>query len=246
MYLFAQDSNRRGSKLAAVFAAGPLASVLLVGGVAAQDSTPTATQAGVIGEAVATDTCDLSDYAATPTGTSALYSIVSDQSEARYLAEEEFVGQGANTAVGTTSAIIGQIGLDANNAPLTCSRFDVDLRTLVSDDSRRDNKLYDETLETGEYPLGTFILTSVEGLDGGLVDGQEATVMLLGNLTLHGVTKQVAWSATVTLSGDTLTGSAETNLNIADFDMSEPNSPLVLSIDDTIVLQIDLVAQVTA
>jgi polyisoprenoid-binding protein YceI len=246
MHLFAHPASRLRAKLLPVLVAGPLASSLLAGGAIAQDSTPTATEAGVLGDAVATDSCDLSDYAATPPGTSVLYSIVSDQSEARYQAEEEFAGQGANTAIGRTNAIIGQIGLDANNAPLACSRFDVDLRTLQSDDSRRDNKLYDETLETGEYPLGTFVLTSVEGLNGGLADGQEASVMLLGNLTLHGVTKQVVWSATVTLSGDTITGSAETSLNIADFDMKEPTSPLVLSIDDTIKLQVDLVAQVPA
>lgn len=246
MHFLAYSASRLRANLVPVLVAGPLSSLLIAGGAIAQDSTPTATEAGVLGDAVATDGCDLSNYAATPTGTSALYSIVSDQSEARYLAEEEFAGQGANTAVGRTNAIIGQIGLDAGNTPLACSRFDVDLRTLVSDDSRRDNKLYDETLETGEYPLGTFILTSVEGLDGGLADGQEASVMLLGNLTLHGVTKQVAWSATVTMSEGTMTGSAETKLNIADFDMVEPTSPLVLSIDDTITLQVDLVAQTAA
>jgi len=246
MHLLAHAASRLSAKFVPALVVGSLSSLLLAGGAIAQDSTPPATEAGVLGDAVATDDCDLSNYAATPTGTSVLYSIVSDQSEARYLAEEEIAGQGANTAVGRTNAIIGQIGLDANNAPLTCSRFDVDLRTLVSDDSRRDNKLYDETLETGEYPLGTFILTSVDGLDGGLVDGQEASVMLLGNLTLHGVTKQVAWSATVTMSEGTITGSAETKFNIADFDMAEPTSPLVLSIDDTITLQVDLVAQVAA
>ena len=246
MHLLAHPASRLSAKLVPALVVGSLSSFLLAGGAIAQDSTPPATEAGVLGDAVATDSCDLSNYAATPPGTSVLYSIASDQSEARYLAEEEIAGQGANTAVGRTNAIIGQIGLDANNAPLTCSRFDVDLRTLASDDSRRDNKLYDETLETGEYPLGTFILTSVDGLDGGLVDGQEASVMLLGNLTLHGVTKQVAWSATVTMSEGTITGSAETKFNIADFDMVEPTSSLVLSIDDTITLQVDLVAQVAA
>jgi polyisoprenoid-binding protein YceI len=246
MHLLAHPASRLSAKLVPALVVGSLSSLLLAGGAIAQDSTPPATEAGVLGDAIATDSCDLSNYAATPPGTSVLYSIVSDQSEARYLAEEEIAGQGANTAVGRTNAIIGQIGLDANNAPLTCSRFDVDLRTLASDDSRRDNKLYDETLETGEYPLGTFILTSVDGLDGGLVDGQEASVMLLGNLTLHGVTKQVAWSATVTMSEGTITGSAETKFNIADFDMVEPTSSLVLSIDDTITLQVDLVAQVAA
>lgn len=246
MHLLPNHSARLKTRLVPMLVAGPLSSVLLVGGVLAQDSTPTTTQAGVIGDAIAADSCNLEDYAATPAGTSTLYSIVSDQSEARYEVEEEFVGQGANTAVGTTSAFIGQIGLDANGAPLTCSRFDVDLRTLVSDNSMRDNKLYDETLETGTYPLTTFILTSVEGLDGGLVDGQESTVTLLGNLTLHGVTKLVAWSGTVKLEGDTLSGSAEMSLNIADFDMVEPSSNQVLSIDDTIKLGVTIVAQKSA
>lgn len=239
-------SNRFKTRLVPVLVAGPLSTVLLVGGAVAQDSTPTTTPAGVVGDAIATDSCNLADYAATPTGTTALYSIVSDQSVAQYEVEEEFVGRGANTAVGTTSAIIGQIGVDANGAPLTCSRFDVDLRTLVSDNSMRDNKLYDETLETGTYPLATFILTSVEGLDGGLVDGQESTVTLLGNLTLHGVTKLVAWSGTVKLDGETLNGTAAMDLNIADFGMVEPSSNQVLSIDDTIKLSVTIVAQKSA
>jgi len=110
----------------------------------------------------------------------------------------------------------------------------------------RDNKLFDETLETGTYPLATFVLTSVEGLDGGLVDGQEANVVLIGNLTLHGVTKSVAWSGTVKLDGDKITGSAELNLNIADFDMKEPSSQAVVSIDDTIKLAVEIVAQKAA
>jgi polyisoprenoid-binding protein YceI len=239
-------SNRFKTRLVPVLIAGPLSTILLAGGAVAQDSTPTTTPAGVVGDAIATDSCNLEDYAATPAGTTALYSIVSDQSLAQYEVEEEFVGRGANTAVGTTSSIIGQIGLDANGAPLTCSRFDVDLRTLVSDNSMRDNKLYDETLETGTYPLATFVLTSVEGLNGGLVDGQESTVTLLGNLTLHGVTKLVAWSGTVTLSGETLNGTAAMDLNIADFDMVEPSSNQVLSIDDTIKLSVTIVAQKSA
>lgn len=238
-------SFQKGRRLVPALVAAPIASLLLSGAVLAQESTPT-TQAGVLGDAVNTDSCNLADYAATPTGTSTLYTIVSDESEARYEAEEELVNIGAKTAIGRTNAFIGQIGLDANNNPLTCSRFDVDLRTLASDNSMRDNKLFDETLETGTYPLATFVLTSVEGLDGGLVDGQEANVVLIGNLTLHGVTKSVAWSGTVKLDGDTITGSAELDFNIADFDMKEPTSQAVVSIDDTIKLAVEIVAQKAA
>ena len=215
-------------------------------GAAAQDTaTPTATEAGVLGDAVATDDCNLEDYAAEPDGSSAIYRIVSEESEVRYLAEEELIGVGATTAIGRTNAFIGQIGLDESGAPLACSRFDADLRTLVSDESMRDNKLYNETLETGTYPLATFILTETQGLDGALVEGEETEVMLIGNLTIHGVTKLVAWSATVTLDGDTLKGTAELSLEIQDFGMEEPTSPRVASIDDTIVLQADIVATIS-
>ena len=119
------------------------------------------------------------------------------------------------------------------------------LRTLTSDESMRDNYLYNNTLETGTYPLATFILTDVEGIDGALVDGEETQVTLIGNLTIHGVTKLVAWTGTVTLSGDTLAGSAEMSFQVEDFGMEEPQSRMVVSIDDTITLQVDIVAQLS-
>ena len=92
--------------------------------------------------------------------------------------------------------------------PLACSRFDVDLRTLQSDSSRRDNYLYSNTLETEQFPLATFILTGVEGLDGPLPDGEETSFTLIGNLTVHGVTNLISWEAKVTRDGDELSGDA--------------------------------------
>ena len=238
------DSSRLWRAVLFVAMAGLLLS-LPIGSAAQDDSTPDATVAGVLGDAVATDSCNLDDYAAAPDGTVTLYRIVSDESEVRYLAEEELASIGATTAVGSTSAFIGQIGLDESGVPLICSRFDADLRTLTSDESMRDNYLYNNTLETGTYPLATFILTDVEGIDGALVDGEETEVTLIGNLTIHGVTKLVAWTGTVTLSGDTLAGSAEMSFQVEDFGMEEPQSRMVVSIDDTITLQVDIVAQLS-
>ena len=173
----------------------------------------------------------------------ATYTIVSEDSEARYRAQEELAGQGANEAVGATNAFIGQILFDESDLPLACSRFDVDLRTLVSDESRRDNFLYNNTLETGQYPLATFILTSVEGLDQSLEEGEETTVVLIGDLTLHGVTKAVAWEATVTLDGDTLEGNATTTFDMPDFNIQEPVVGPVIAVDETITLEVDISAR---
>ncbi len=212
---------------------------------AQDDSSPSTTTAGVLGDAVATDSCNLDDYAAAPDGTNALYRIVSDESEVRYLVEEELASIGTTTAVGSTSAFIGQIGLDESGVPLMCSRFDADLRTLTSDEAMRDNKLHSETLETDTYPLATFVLTETQGIDGTLEDGQETEVTLIGNMTIHGVTRLVAWTGTVTRSGDVLTGSAEMTFELADFEMTEPESRMVVSIDDTITLQVDITAQLS-
>ena len=118
--------------------------------------------------------------------------------------------------------------------------------TLTSDEARRDNFLYDNTLETGEYPLATFILTGVEGLDAPLTDGEETTLFLVGNLTMHGETKLVTWQATVTRTGDTLAGSAVTTFGMEDFAIEEPAFGPVVSVDETIDLEVDITAELAA
>jgi polyisoprenoid-binding protein YceI len=207
----------------------------------ADDTTPTP---GVIGTPAATNECGTADATVTPSVTpAAVFQIASEDSEARYVAEEELANKGANTAVGKTNAFIGQILLDDQGRPLACSRFDVDLRTLVSDESRRDNFLYSNTLETQTYPLATFIMTGVQGLDKPLADGDETQVQLVGNLTVHGQTKLVVWDAKVKMDGDTLTGTASTSFNMADFNITPPKVGPVMSIDETVKLEVDITAK---
>ncbi len=229
----------RAARLVAVAtAAAAMISVAApLGGTAAQDTTGT-----VLGTPTAT-TCvtDIGTVEA-PEGAD-VYTISGDGSVARYRAQEELASIGANEAVGETNAIVGQILLDADGTPLPCSRFDVDLRTLTSDESRRDNFLYDNTLETGQYPLATFVLTGVEGLDGSLAEGEATDVTLVGNLTIHGVEKSVTWDATVTRDGDALTGTASMRFNMADFDIQEPVVGPVLSVDESIQLEVEIAAQ---
>ena len=213
---------------------------------AQDDSTPAAeTTPGVLTTPAAEINCntDGDDVSEVVAQIASIYEIQSEESTARYRAQEELAGQGANEAVGETQAIIGQILFDANGMPLQCSRFDVDLRTLVSDESRRDNFLYENTLETGTYPLATFVLTSVEGLDQALVDGEVTTFILIGNLSVHGETKLVAWEATVTKDGETIQGTAKTTFEMPDFGIEQPIVGPVISVDETIVLEVELTAK---
>jgi hypothetical protein len=60
------------------------------------------------------------------------------------------------------------------------------------------------------------------------------------------VTKQVAWDAKITESGDNLTGNATTKVKMSDFDITPPTQGPVLSIDDTVTLEIDVSANKAA
>ncbi len=167
---------------------------------------------------------------------------VGEASTASYVAQEELASVGANEVVGTTNAIIGSILFDEEGMPLECSNFAVDMRTLVTDESRRDNYLRSNTLESDEFPFATFVVASVEGLDGPLAEGEATTVQLLGDLTLHGVTQAVTWEAEFTRDGDALTGTATTTFVIEDYDMEKPIVGPVVSIGDEIVLNVEITA----
>lgn len=227
-------------------------SVLVMGGVlwsvtAGVNAQATATPAamGVIEAPADLAACEPSELGMLPEGTDAatLYAIVPEESEARYRVQEELAQVGETEAVGKTQAIIGQIAFGADGMPMACSRFDIDMRTLQSDQARRDNYLYNNTLEAETYPLATFVLRDVEGLDAPLTEGEETTMTLIGDLTLRDTTKLVTWEATVTLDGDTLTGAAATEFEMPDFAIEPPSVPVVLSLDETIRLEFDVIAR---
>ena len=116
------------------------------------------------------------------------------------------------------------------------------MRTLVSDESRRDNFLRGNTLQSDQYPIATFILRAVEGLDASL-NGEEQTFTLIGDLVFRGQTQLVAWEATATLQDEELAGSAFIEFDMTDFNIEKPIVGSVVSIDDTIRLEVDIVAQ---
>ncbi len=183
--------------------------------------------------------CNVEEAVAAAPG---VYTVSSEESTASYVAQEELASVGANEVVGTTNAIIGSILFDDDGMPLECSNFAVDMRTLVTDESRRDNYLRSNTLESDAFPFATFVVASVEGIDGGLAEGEATTVQLLGDLTLHGVTQPVTWEAEFTRDGDALTGTATTTFVIEDYGMEKPIVGPVVAIGDEVVLNVEITA----
>jgi polyisoprenoid-binding protein YceI len=220
--------------------------LLAASDVTAQD-TATPTPIGLVQEQEAENLpeCAPAEIGALPEGVEAetVYAIVPEESMVRYRVQEELAQVGETEAVGETQAIIGQFGFGQDGLPLPCARFDVDLRTLQSDQAKRDNYLYQNTLEAEQYPLATFVLRAAEGIEAPLAEGEETTLRLIGDLTLRDVTKPVAWEAKVALVDGALSGTAATMFEMPDFGIEPPSVPVVLSLDETIRLEVDLTAR---
>ncbi len=166
--------------------------------------------------------------------------VVPTASEARYRVREQLAGFNfPNDAVGTTQSVSGTIALDGEGRPAPGSRFTVDLRSLRSDEERRDNYLRERTLATATFPYAEFVPREIRGLPFPLPGAGRVTVQLLGDLTIRGVTRPTTWEGTVEFSGGTVRLQARTAFTFAEFALTQPRVMRVLSIEDKIRLEVD-------
>jgi len=178
--------------------------------------------------------------------------VVSADSQVTYLANEEFFSgavERLGKALGFTQplAVAGGVNgeLDVILEPrpeVVGGRLEVDLRGLASDDSRRDNRIREEYLESNAYPIASFSISGAEGLPAAFEEGREITFTLLGDLTARESTVPVAWQVTAMVTGATLTGTASATVNMSDFGISPPNVANLFRVEDELTLTARLVA----
>ena len=161
--------------------------------------------------------------------------------EARFVVREQLAGaELPNDAVGVTSAITGGITLDARGmVDSSASRISVDLTTLTSDRSRRDNFIKRRTIVTDSFPTAELVVTGIRGLPATLPASGTMTLVLTGNLTIHGVTRPSTWDVTARVEGESILGQAVTRIKFGDFGMTQPRVAVVLSVVDDIRLEYD-------
>jgi polyisoprenoid-binding protein YceI len=161
---------------------------------------------------------------------------VTTGSEAGYRVRERLANLPAESdAVGRTSDVTGSITVEANGdgARLTAGTLTVDTTTIVSNESRRDNRLRSEGLQTDQYPTATFTVTQPVDVPATALAGTATNLTLTGDLTLHGVTKSVQIPAQAQLVGITVQVAGTLTFPLADFQISPPNvGGFILSIAD--------------
>jgi polyisoprenoid-binding protein YceI len=151
--------------------------------------------------------------------------------------EEELTGIGSTTAVGRTGDVRGSITIEGST--LTAAELQVELTTITTNDGRRDDRVQ-EALETGTYPTATFTLTEPIDLGDAATTGETVSVVATGDLTIHGETRQVEIPIDAQLVDDTIVLVASTDIVFSDFGVDVPDSPIVLSVDDQGVLEVQL------
>ena len=160
---------------------------------------------------------------------------------AGYRVKEELAGTGANTAVGRTQNVSGSLTIDGTT--ITAMEVSVDMTTLQSDDSRRDERLRTDGLQTDQFPTATFTLTKPIEVGSVPKDGQTIQAVAVGDLTLHGVTRSVEISIQAQRTGNEIQAIGSVDVALTDYAIEAPTGFLVLSIANTGTIELHLLFQ---
>ena len=118
----------------------------------------------------------------------------------------------------------------------------MDTTTIASDKSQRDNRLRTEGLQTDSYPTASFTLTQPVAIPVAAISGTSSDLTLIGELTLHGVTKSVQIPVKAQLANGAIQVAGSISFPLSDFGMTAPNiGGFIVSIADQGTLEFVIV-----
>lgn len=153
-------------------------------------------------------------------------------SQLGYRVVEVLFGQDTE-GVGRTSNVTGSLTLEG--AVVSAATFTVDMSSLASDDDRRDRKFSGQIMNIAQFPTSTFTLTNPIDLGTIPDEGKEISARATGDLTLHGVTRSVAFNVTAQRTGETIGVSGSIDVKFADYDIANPSNGVVTTQDHGLI-----------
>jgi polyisoprenoid-binding protein YceI len=173
--------------------------------------------------------------------------IVPAESQVIYRVNEILFNEGnrLNTAVGTTSAVRGEIVVDrANPRASKIGTIVVDISTFRTDSTRRDNAIRNRWLESARFPTAEFVPVAISGLPERYTEAQELRLQVTGNLKVRNVVRpNTVFQTTLKLAGTTLTATATTEVLMTDFGFDPPSILGILRAENELRLEFKLVAR---
>jgi polyisoprenoid-binding protein YceI len=177
---------------------------------------------------------------------------VATGSIAGYRVKELFAGQSSkHEAVARTSTVSGSLavsgdsaGYKVGNVTITVGLSDLQSKDQVAgrDVSQRDG-IVSRQLNVQQFPTATLAVVSASvpaGVTSGPVD-----VTAVGQLTIHGVTKDVTVKARAQVAGDRVEIAGSIAITMTDYGVSPPQAPFV-TVDTALTIEFDVFMTKTA
>lgn len=139
---------------------------------------------------------------------------------------------------GTFGGWTGSLSVDGDK--LTGGRVEVNVSTVKTDSAKLDGHLQSpDFFNVAAFPSATFVSTEIKA--GAPADSklEGANSTIIGDLTLHGVTKRLEVPAKITAGAGAATVKTEFVINRQDFGIAFPGKPDDL-IRDEVVITVDL------
>lgn len=169
--------------------------------------------------------------------------------QASYSVHEELFDQEipSRTVLGNTGQVEGEMELqiDSQNGGVAVgeNQITVNIESLSTNESRRDNRIREEWLESSTYPLATFVTREIQNFPADIQKGENATFQLVGDLTIREVTQSTTFTTTAVLNGNTLSGSASTLIFMRDFGFEPPSLMGILAVTDGVTVTLNFVME---
>jgi len=169
----------------------------------------------------------------TPSGTWALTA----DSTLGYRIQEVLSGLDTEAA-GRTNDATGTLTIDGTSA--TAAEFAVNMASITSDSSRRDEQFRTRIMTVDQFPTSTFVLTSPIDFGEVPTEGTTITATATGDLTLRGVTNPVTFEVQAKLENGRLGVLGNIPILFSDYEIPDPSNQIA-TVKDNGLLEFVLV-----
>ena len=184
---------------------------------------------------VSTNSSSAAATPAAPTGAAKAYAITAENSKV------EFTGSKVTGKHdGGFKQIQGEVHTSGNT--VAHAKVTIDTTSIYSDNDRLTGHLKSaDFFDVQKFPTAVFETTSISDTVEKTSISSDANATVKGNLTLHGVTKEISFPAKIEVKDDAVTVKADFSINRKDFGIVYTGKPDDL-IRDGVVLRLDVKA----
>ena len=158
--------------------------------------------------------------------------VANEESQFGYRVDEVLAGVNT-TAVGRSNQLIGTMTVEGTSVPAV--DVEVQVATITSDQSQRDNNFKNSVMDTAEFPTATFHLTEPIELGSIPAEGEQITASATGEVTLHGVTQPVTFDVTAQATGGKIGVLGSIPVLFSDYGIANPSYGTVKTEDDGLI-----------